>query len=105
MNAVPTITREWLTQHRDGLIILSGARQGDIGKAILTNDIKLAEKRLKNWLKYFSDNFYLELQRTQREGEENYLQAAIQLSEKFSVPVVATNDVRFMHQADFDAKQ
>src|SRR3990167_3136721 len=32
---IPTIQREWLTQHRDGLIILSGARHGDIGKAIL----------------------------------------------------------------------
>ena len=102
---IPTIQREWLTQHRDGLIILSGARYGDIGKAILSNDLALAEQRLKTWLAHFPNHFYLELQRTERDGEERYIQVALQLSEKFAVPVVATNDLRFLNQDDFDAHE
>lgn len=105
ISSIPTIQWDWLTKHRDGLIILSGGRYGDIGKAILSNDKKLAEKRLKNWMQYFPNDFYLELQRTNRDGEENYIQSAIALAESFSVPVVATNDVRFMKQADFDAHE
>src|SRR3990167_9052239 len=30
---IPTIQRDWLHAHHEGLIILSGARYGDIGKA------------------------------------------------------------------------
>ncbi|OGT34107.1 MAG: DNA polymerase III subunit alpha [Gammaproteobacteria bacterium RIFCSPHIGHO2_02_FULL_39_13] len=105
INSIPTIEWDWLTQHPEGLIILSGGRHGDIGKAILSDDKKLAEKRLKNWMHYFSTDFYLELQRTNREGEENYIQSAIVLAEKFSVPVVATNDVRFMKSDDFEAHE
>ena len=30
--AGPTIDRDWLIEHREGLILLSGARQGDVGK-------------------------------------------------------------------------
>lgn len=101
----PTIQRDWLHAHHEGLIILSGARHGDIGKAIISKDMQLATDRLKNWMSIFPNDFYLELQRTNRENEENYIQCAIQLAEKWSVPVVATNDVRFMDQADFDAHE
>ena len=58
INSIPTIEWDWLTQHPEGLIILSGGRHGDIGKAILSDDKKLAEKRLKNWMHYFSTDFY-----------------------------------------------
>src|SRR3990167_1387948 len=82
---IPTIVRDWLTKAKEGLIILSGGRQGDIGKALLSNDLPLAENRLKYWQEYFADHFYLELQRTNRSGEEEYIQQALNLSEKFNL--------------------
>src|SRR3989338_3028629 len=105
VNSIPTITREWLQTHCDGLIILSGGRHGDIGKAILSNDKKLAVARFKWWQQYFSNDFYIELQRTNRDDEERYLQSALKLAEKFIAPVVATNDVRFIKSDDFDAHE
>lgn len=33
--AGPLIDRDWLIEHREGLILLSGARQGDVGKFLL----------------------------------------------------------------------
>ncbi|HLD84204.1 MAG TPA: DNA polymerase III subunit alpha, partial [Coxiellaceae bacterium] len=95
----------WLCDAREGLIILSGGRQGDIGKALLTNDTALAEQRLKRWQTAFPHDFYIELQRTNRAGEETYVQAALKLSQQFHAPVVATNDVRFMHATDFEAHE
>lgn len=65
----------------------------------------MALERLARWKKLFPNDFYIELQRTNRDGEERYLQSAIQIAEKFSVPVVATNDVRFMAPDDFDAHE
>ena len=101
----PTILWEWLVDASDGLIILSGGRHGDIGKAILAQDQALAEKRLQRWQKTFPDHFYLELQRTNRATESTYNQGAISLAEKFQVPVVATNDVRFVSPEDFEAHE
>ncbi len=96
---------EWLMEAKKGLIILSGGQQGDVGQALLQNRNVLAEERLARWLKYFPDRFYLELQRTQRDQEEEYIHSAVTLALAYDVPVVATNDVRFLHQKDFEAHE
>lgn len=96
---------EWLLALKEGLIILSGGREGDIGRALLQGRKSIAEQRLKRWLMHFAGNFYLELQRTQRDMEEEYIAAAVQLAAKHQVPVVATNDVRFLAQEDFEAHE
>ena len=105
VNGIPTISWEWLIAAREGLIILSGGRHGDIGKALLADDMTLATERLARWQTHFPSDFYLELQRTNRDSEESYLQLALKLAEKHQMPVVATNDVRFMAADDFDAHE
>src|SRR3989338_7632197 len=59
INSIPTVQWNWLMQHRDGLIVLSGGRHGDIGKAILSNDIALAKKRMQRWQQSFPNDFYV----------------------------------------------
>lgn len=96
---------KWLIEAKEGLIILSGGRQGDIGQALLQNRNILAVERLLRWLRHFPDRFYLELQRTQRDQEEEYINAAVKLALTYNVPVVASNDVRFLYQEDFEAHE
>ena len=103
--SVPMIDMDWLPGSTEGLIALSGGREGDIGSAILSGNPEQAEQRLQRWLELFPDHFYLELQRTGREGEEDYLHAAVQLAERHDVPVVATNDVHFLKPEEFDAHE
>ncbi len=98
----PTMERDWLVELNQGLIVLSGARGGDVGKAIISGNNKLAEDYLRFWHTNFPDNYYIELQRTGREEEELYTRHALQLATKFSVPVVASNDVRFLHREEFN---
>src|SRR5690606_34698809 len=57
------------------------------------------------WLDLFGDRYYLELQRTGREGEERLIQAAVELACERGVPIVATNDVRFIRAEDFQAHE
>ena len=102
---VPIVKREWLLQHRAGLIILSAAREGDIGQALLANNFALAKEYLGFWQQYFPDHFYLELHRTNRSGEQDYCEKALRLAEENAIPVVATNDVRFLAQEDFEAHE
>ena len=52
-------------------------------------------------LNYLMIVFYLELSRTNRQHEEDYIQQALLLAHDNSVPVVATNDVRFLSSKDF----
>jgi len=103
--SVPWVHYSWLNQSTDGLIALSCARDGNIGKAIINGNADLARTNLAEWMKLFPDRFYLELQRTGRQNENMYIDGAVDLAASFSVPVVATNDVRFLRQKDFDAHE
>ncbi|SEB01866.1 DNA polymerase-3 subunit alpha [Thiothrix caldifontis] len=98
---VPRVQREWIKEFSEGVIMLSGGRDGDVGQAMLSGNQELAEKRLQEWLETFPDRYYLELQRTGRDGEEDYIHAAIDLALAHDIPVVATNDVRFIAESDF----
>ncbi len=101
----PTIERDWLTDLGNDLIVLSGARDGDVGRAIVAGNKKLAEEYLLFWREHFKNNYYIELQRTDREEEELYNHLAVELATNHSLPVVASNDVRFIEQSEFDAHE
>ncbi len=100
---VPVLAREWLEPAAEGLIALSGGRDGDVGRALLGGGD--AAERLDYWQRLFPEAFYLEISRTGREGEEEYLHAAVALALDRGVPVVATNDVRFLERREFGAHE
>ncbi len=100
-----TVRREWVKQHAEGLIALSGGKDGEVGRALLDEDHEKARASLHYWMACFPNNFFLELHRCGREGEERYLAAAVDLAAQFDCPVVATNDVRFVERDDFEAHE
>ncbi len=102
---IPMIERQWLEGHTRGLIALSGGRQGEVGRALLAGRVEEAESLARWWAGHFPDAFYLEVQRTGRPGEEEYLHAAVELAARLELPVVATNDVRFLRADDFQAHE
>ena len=101
----PTVKLEWLEGHSDGLIALSGGRHGEIGMALISGRKSDAENSLARLMRLFPQRFYIELQRTGRQDEEDYLHSVIDLSAKFDCPVVATNDVRFLTRDEFEAHE
>lgn len=102
---VPMLRKEWIEANHAGLIALSGAMSGDIGKALLAENRDLAKRLAEQWGTLFDQRFYLELQRVGKPDEERYIAAAVELALATDLPVVATNDVRFIHQKDFDAHE
>jgi len=100
-----TLQIEWLREASDGLIALSACLDGDIGLALRAQNSELANSCLQQWLGIFGNRFFLELQRTGRAREEAYIAQAISWSESLQVPLVATNDVRFIDADDFDAHE
>jgi DNA polymerase-3 subunit alpha len=102
---IPILQPDWLEGHSEGLIALSGGREGDVGRALLAEDTERLQACLDRWQRLFPDRYYLELQRTGRPEEEDYLHAAVVLAQSADLPVVATNDVRFLKAGDFEAHE
>ena len=99
------IDQAWLAEHAEGVIILSGAQHGDVGVGLMKNNAKLLDSALAFYESYFPDRFYLELIRTGRQGEEDYLHHAVELAEQRGLPVVATNEVCFIDREGFEAHE
>ena len=52
-------------QSTEGLILISGNAQSDIGAALIAGNISLAEKLAEQWSNAFPNRMYIELQRVQ----------------------------------------
>jgi len=102
---MPMLRQEWIQDNHGGLIALSGAMSGDIGKALLAENLDEAKRLAERWGGVFGQRFYLELQRVGKPDEERYIAAAVELALATGLPVVATNDVRFIHKKDFAAHE
>ena len=99
------VSREQLFERADGLLVLSGGREGDVGQLLLKGDEAGAERLAADWARAFPDRYYLELTRTGRQGEESHIALAVPLAAKLGLPVVATNDVCFLSEDDFEAHE
>ncbi|GMQ45690.1 DNA polymerase III subunit alpha [Vibrio sp. 10N] len=101
----PVIDKAWLAELSEGLIVLSGAKDGEVGKALLKGNQSLAKQCAAFYQTHFPDRYYLELIRTGRADEESYLHFAVDLAEELELPVVATNEVVFVDKELFDAHE
>jgi DNA polymerase III subunit alpha len=103
---VPLLERSWLSSEMlQGLIVLSGGADGDIGQALSRGRDDEAYRSLAAWQALCGDRFYLEVQRTGRAGEQIYADAVLELALERGVPALATNDVRFLTRAEFEAHE
>jgi len=102
---VPMLELDWLDGYTEGLICLAGGREGILGKALLNNLTDDVETITAHWKNLFPERLYLELIRTGRPDEERYIAAALDLAVSHDLPVVATNDVRFLQPDHFEAHE
>jgi len=102
----PGIELDWLTPETcEGLIALSGGQQGVLAELILSNEESNKKELIQRLKDTFSGDFFIEIARLGRPGENDYVQAAVQLAAATGTPLVATNDVRFLNPGDFEAHE
>ncbi|GEN25618.1 DNA polymerase III subunit alpha [Halomonas cupida] len=99
------LDKAWVMEQSDGLIALSGGREGEVGRFLLSDHHSEARQLLDEWNAAFPGRFYLELTRTGRPLEEDCVHASVALAMETDTPVVATNDVRFLKREDFWAHE
>jgi len=99
----PHCKTEDLEENFEGIILLSGSFDGLIGKLFfknLTDEVYILFKKFK---KIFSDNFYVEIQRHNDEGEKLLEKFLLDSSNKLDLPIIATHEVFYlekdMHEA------
>ncbi|WP_076542890.1 DNA polymerase III subunit alpha [Shewanella sp. UCD-KL21] len=99
------IDQEWLIKFNKGILIISGAKEGDVGKALLKGNQTQVDQLINFYQTHFEDRYFLELLRTGRADEERYLHMAVKLASDRNLPVVATNQVVFLKADDFESHE
>ncbi len=100
----PRIDMELLSEYHEGLIALSGCIGGRIPKYILEGSLEEAEQEALRMKKLFGEDFYLEIQNHGMEDERKVAYALRRISEKYDIPLVATNDVHYLEKSDADTQ-
>jgi len=99
----PRIDKSILKQHSQGLIASTACLGGEIPRLLLKGEIKQAEQVVEEFLGMFGDDFYLELMRHGIEDQNLVNKALIEISRKYNVPYIATNDVHYTNKDDFES--
>ena len=102
---VPVAARAWVREFSDGIIAVSPGPAGDVGQALLHGCAGEAERRAATWASVFPERFYLGVQRTGRAEDAPCLESSVDLAAEMGLPVVASNDVRFLERGDFEAHE
>jgi DNA polymerase-3 subunit alpha len=100
------LLKGWLEPDElQGLVALSGAQNGELGKALLSGQPERSTAVAEFWKRRFPERFYIELQRLGRPLEAEYLERAVAFAAGAALPVVATNEVCFLRRDDFEAHE
>ena len=101
----PRIDREVLEQYKEGLICTSACLSGEIPSALAQGDMKRARQIAEYYLNLFGpDRFFIEIQ--WHCSEQNSMTPMLaDLANEVGVPLVATNDVHFLKEEDYQAHE
>ncbi len=95
---------EWFGSAASGLVAIAG-HDSDLGRALLANRDELAQSLAERWRRRFPESLYLEVARTGRAHDEPFLGLALDLGARLELPLIASNDVRFLERTDFEAHE
>jgi len=95
---------QWLKENAANLFALMG-RESLAARWIGQGRPELAIQQLTHWQSVFGENLHLELTRTARSDEPAFNQFALHSAAKQGMPVIASNDVRFLSPDDFEAHE
>jgi len=100
----PRIDREVLAEYSEGLVCLSACIKGEVCRAILNSDDAGARTILQSYLDIFGrGNLFLEVQDHGIPDQRKANRGLFQLGQTLDIPLVATNDVHYLEQSDYEA--
>ena len=101
----PVINFNELIELKNDIVAISGGKDSHIFESLKRNNISDASRIIDSFTKYFKDDFVLEVQRTNRPDEVEYFKNILPLAVEKGIPIVATNDVLFANQDDYEVHE
>jgi len=99
----PRIDKQILADLNEGLICTSACLKGELARLLDKGDEKAAKAIAEGYTKMFGpDRFFIEIQ-SHENDDTGINQALIDLANKTGLPLVATNDVHFLNEDDYEA--
>ncbi len=93
---VPRLPVEKLAEHTDGLILLTGCRQGRLSQLVDAGDREAARQLLRRYQEWFGpENVYVELQRNLVRGDARRVALLVKLADELGADYVATGNVHY----------
>ncbi|HET9457552.1 MAG TPA: PHP domain-containing protein, partial [Candidatus Limnocylindrales bacterium] len=100
----PRIDREHLARHSEGLIGLSACLGGEVARALEVDDWQLARSVAGQYGDILGPgSFFLELQDHGMPEQRALNEKLLRLAPETGLPLVATNDLHYVHEAQADA--
>ena len=97
----PRVDRELLERYAGGLIALSACLSGEIPRQLSRNDYEGAKETALWYRAVFGENnYFLELQDHGIAEQQRINPMIVRLSQETGIPMVCTNDVHYLEQAD-----
>ncbi len=103
-HGIPIVKRDHILAHAAGVMVLF-TEKSDVGQALVSSMPERADMLITQWQAVFADRLYFAIKRTNRAGEDAFIQAAIYAGAQHNIAIIAHNDVRFLAQDDFDAHE
>lgn len=108
----PRIDRELIAQYNEGVIVLSGCMQGEVGDALRSGQYEQAKKIAQWYKKVFGGRYYLELQDHGHiehpsvwDEQSKVNEALVKLSRELAIPAVVTCDSHYLLREDQEAHE
>ena len=98
----PIINFDDLKTFKDNIVVISGGKDSHIYELSKQNKLEEIESKIDDFLMVFKDDFFIEVQKTNRPDEIDYFSNILPLSSKKGVPLIATNDVLFAKKDDYE---
>ena len=99
---VPRISRQMISQYKEGLIAVTSGISGNIPDAILNFGEQKGEELFKWWKEEFGEDFYVQIQNHGLYEEEHVNQTLLQFAEKYDVKILAQNETFYTEKSDAD---
>ena len=97
-NEIPHCKLKDIEENFRGLILLSGSSDGLVGNLFFKNLTDEIFYLLKKFKLIFKENFYIEIQRHNDEGERLFENFLISTSKNLDLPLIATHEVFYLNK-------
>ncbi len=98
----PRIDFNYLTEHSEGLIVLSGCLASELQQALLKGSYEDGLKVAKKYKEVFGERYFIELQYHGIEEQKHNLPMLMKIAKDLDIRTVASNDVHYVEALDWE---